>query len=107
MDFEKMAQNIEAERAEHDKRTADALNKLSEEHTAKQLQWNTELYHSIADDKNNREAMEKEIAEVQAEADKRIKQIKDRYSARYGKKDWNSDINESFRDFAGNLIKNR
>ena len=102
-----MAQNIEAERAEHDKRSVAALNKLSEEHTAQQMQWNEELYHAIADEKNNREAMERESTEVQAEADKRIKQIKDRYSARYGKKDWNSDINESFRDFAGNLIKNR
>ncbi len=107
LDFDKMAENITAERAERDSRSAESLNRMSEETKAQQMQWNAELYKAMASDKNNRTAMEKEIAEIQSEADRRIQQVKDRYAARYGRTNWNSTLADSFRDLAGDLTKSR
>lgn len=107
MDFEKMAQNAEAERAEKDKRTADSLNKMAAEAEERKMAWNIEMEKAIADDKNHEAEMQKEIDEIQAEADRRIEQVRTRYRARYGDKKWNSTIDDSFRSFAGDLMKNR
>lgn len=107
MDYDKMTQNIATEKAEKDRRSADALNKMSAEAEERKLAWNIEMEKAIADDKNHAAEMQKEIDEIQAEADRRIEQVRTRYRARYGDKKWNSTIDDSFRSFAGDLMKNR
>lgn len=107
MDFEQMAKNAEAERAEKDKHTISALNKLADEHSAKQTQWNKELYTAVTAEKKQKAKMDAEIAEIQAEADKRIQSVKDRYASVYGRKSWNSTLDESLKDLSNDIMKNR
>ena len=107
IDFGKMEETIEAERAEQNRRSIDALNKQAADTVAKRLEWNELFDKAMAEDKRNRESMEKEIAEIQAEADKRIEQVKTRYRARYGNKSWNSTLDDSYRDFTRKLMDNR
>lgn len=107
IDFGKMEETIEAERAEQDSRSIDAMNKQAADAVANKLEWNERLDKALAEDKRNRESMEKEIAEIQAEADKRIEQVKTRYRARYGDKSWNSTLDDTYRDFTRELMDNR
>lgn len=106
IDFGKMEETIEAERAEQGRRSIDALNKQAADAAANKLEWNELFYKAMAEDKRNRESMEQEIAEIQAEADKRIEQVKTRYRARYGEKSWNSTLDDSYRDFTRRLTDN-
>lgn len=107
MDFKKMEEAIEAERAEQGRRSIDALNKQAADAVADQLEWNERLVKALAEDNRNRESMEQEIAEIQAEADKRIAQVKDRYRFKCGNTSWNSTLDDSYRDFARKLTNDR
>ena len=107
MDFKKMEEAIEAERAEQGRRSIDAMNKQAADAIADKLEWSALLDKALAEDKENRESMEQEISEIQAEADKRIAQVKDRYRFKCGNTSWNSTLDDSYRDFARKLTNNR
>lgn len=107
IDFGKMEETIEAKRAEQNRQSIDAMNKQAADAITNKLEWNELFGKAMSEDKRNRESMEKEIAEIQAEADERIEQVKTRYRARYGEKSWNSTLDGSYRNFIRGLMNNR
>ncbi|MBR3311553.1 MAG: hypothetical protein IKG15_07020 [Solobacterium sp.] len=106
LDFDQMTQNVIEDRAARDKKSVDGFNRMSEEAKAEKNQWNELFSRAVVENKNRAAEMQNEINHIQDDADKRIKDVKEKYADHYGRQSWNSSLDDCFRDVAKGIKRN-
>lgn len=105
MDFKLMEERAKEEALNHDRKFSEDMQRMKENALQKQRE-SAELWAaSIRSNEEAQESMQKEIADIEAEAEKRIEETKKRYAANYGRKKWNSSTDDALRDLASSLKK--
>ena len=105
IDFKTMEEKAKEEALNRDRQFSEGMQRMKENAMQKQRETLELWAESIRSNEDAEAAMQKEIAEIEAEAESRIEETRKKYAANYGRKGWNSSTEDALRDFVRGLEK--